>query len=79
MATIVELTEKIATELDMPKTQVRSVLDALAGQVLGLTLAGENVQLKGLGVFRKKVIKPKLTFGKMSTGRTTVGFRCTAR
>lgn len=46
-----ELVEMLAGKLDMPKAQVRRVVDAMVEGVSSTLVRGEKVQVSGLGTF----------------------------
>jgi len=49
-----EIVASLSSELNMPKAQVRRLVDALVEQIAGALAKGTKVQLAGLGVFDVK-------------------------
>jgi nucleoid DNA-binding protein len=69
----VELIESISSETGLTKKAVRDVLHSFLNTAASQVLSGNDIRLPGFGRFTKKVIKPKVMFGKQT--RTTVKFR----
>ena len=72
--TLIEMVEVISLKERIPKTRVKRVLKALFHEVRSVAMSDECVKLLGLGRFEKKVIKPKMMFGKMTKERVTLKF-----
>lgn len=54
-----ELVAKMAAHLDMPKAQVRRVVDSVVDTLTGALKKGEKVAVSGLGVFEVKSRKSR--------------------
>lgn len=76
-----QLVETLANELNMPKAQVRRMVDALVDLVASTLVKGNKVQLSGLGVFdvRKRAARegrnPQTGEVINIPARNAVGFR----
>lgn len=76
-----ELVDSLASELDMPKSQVRRLLDAMVDAVAASLVRGEKVQVSGLGTFevRKRSSRegrnPQTGARITIPARNAVGFR----
>jgi DNA-binding protein HU-beta len=54
-----ELVVKLSSQLDMPKAQVRRMVDAMVDTVADTLKKGEKVAVSGLGVFEVRQRKPR--------------------
>mgnify|MGYP002725594158 CR=1 FL=1 len=76
-----ELVEKLAVDLDMPKAQVRRMVDAMIDTVAATLVRGEKVQISGLGTFavRKRAARegrnPQTGEKITIAARNAVGFK----
>lgn len=76
-----ELVVSLATALDMPKAQVRRVVDTMVEQITETLVKGEKVQLSGLGTFevRKRAARegrnPQTGEKITIPGRNAVAFK----
>jgi DNA-binding protein HU-beta len=76
-----DLVERLATDLGMPKAQVRRVLDNLVETITKSLLSGEKVQVAGLGTWevRKRAARegrnPQSGATIKIPARNAVGFR----
>lgn len=76
-----ELVDKLAGQLDMPKAQVRRMVDAMVDTVTSTLVQGEKVQLSGLGTFevRRRSARqgrnPQTNKPITIPARNAVGFR----
>ncbi len=76
-----ELVVNLSTELDMPKAQVRRIVDAMVDNISSTLVKGEKVQLSGLGTFevRKRAARegrnPQTGAKITIPGRNAVAFK----
>lgn len=76
-----DLIQQLASKLDMPKAQVRKMVDAMVDTVTKTLVRGEKVQLSGLGTFevRKRAARegrnPQTNQKITIPARKAVGFR----
>ena len=76
-----QLIQQLATELNMPKAQVRRMVDMLVDTVTSTLKRGEKVQISGLGTFdvRRKSARegrnPQTNEKIMIPAHNSVGFR----
>ncbi len=76
-----ELIDALSASLDMPKAQVRRMVDAFVDSVVASLKNGKKVQLSGLGVFdiRKRAARtgrnPQTGEAINIPARNAVGFR----
>lgn len=71
----IEMVEAVASDTGLTKTDVRRVIHSFLSKTASQVLSGNDVKLPSFGRFTKKVIKPKVMFGKQTSGRTTMKFR----
>lgn len=76
-----DMIDTMAAQLDMPKAQVRRMVDAFVDTMVGSLKNGKKVQLSGLGVFdiRKRAARtgrnPQTGAALNIPARNAVGFR----
>lgn len=73
--TFIEMVESIAKDTGLTKKSVHEVLHSFLSKTTTHVLSGDEVKLPAFGRFTKKVIKPKVMFGKQTQERTTIKFR----
>lgn len=73
--TYVEMVEDVSRKTGLRKEEVRKVLDSFKTTLCDTVKSGEPLAIPGLGKFSKKLIKPRVVFGKMSKGKTSMKFR----
>ena len=76
-----ELVVKLAAQMDVPKAQVRRMVDGLVDVVTDTLKSGEKVQISGLGTFsvRRRAARegrnPQIGEEIISPGRNQVGLK----
>jgi len=72
--TFTELVEQVSKESGISKDEVSLVLKSAVNEIHTTVMKGESVALPGLGKFIRKVSKPRMAFGKMTSEKSTVKF-----
>lgn len=70
-----DMIDKLADQLNMPKAQVRKVVDALVDGVTQTLVRGEKVQVSGLGTFEVRTRKAREGRNPQSGEKITIPAR----
>ncbi len=70
-----DMIDRLADQLNMPKAQVRKVVDALVEGVTQTLVRGEKVQVSGLGTFEVRTRKAREGRNPQSGEKITIPAR----